>query len=40
VPVEKGDKLQNLIPRPDVIAGDPEELVEISWENEVDLDLP
>jgi hypothetical protein len=30
VPVEKGDKLQNLIARPEVIAGDPEELVETS----------
>jgi prevent-host-death family protein len=40
VPVEKVDKFQNLIARPEVIAGDPEQLVEISWENEVDLDLP
>ena len=40
VPAERGDKLQNLIARPKVIAGDPEELVEISWENEVKLDLP
>ena len=40
VPVEKGDKFQNLIARPEVIAGDPEELAEISWENEVGLDLP
>jgi hypothetical protein len=30
VPVEKGDKLQNLIARPEVIAGDPDELVETS----------
>jgi prevent-host-death family protein len=40
VPVGKADKLQNLIARPGVIAGDPEGLVEISWENEVKLDLP
>jgi hypothetical protein len=40
VPVEKGNKLQNLIARSEVIAGDPEELVKISWENEVNLDLP
>jgi prevent-host-death family protein len=40
VPVEKWDKFQNLIARPEAIAGDPEALVEINWENEVDLDLP
>jgi len=40
VPVEKVDKLQNLVPRPQVIIGDPDELVELSWEGEVDLDLP
>jgi prevent-host-death family protein len=40
VPVEKADKFQYLVARPEVIAGDPEELAEISWENEVDLDLP
>jgi prevent-host-death family protein len=40
VPVKKGDKLRNLIARPEIIAGDPEELVGISWENEVNLDLP
>ena len=40
VPVEKRDKLQNLIPRPNVIKGDPDDLVNISWEKEVNLDLP
>lgn len=40
VPVEKGDKFQNSIARPEVIAGDPEELVQLGWENEVNLDLP
>ena len=40
VSVEKADKFQNLISRPHVIQGDPEELVEISWEDEVNLDLP
>jgi prevent-host-death family protein len=39
VPVERVDKLQNLTRKPEVIVGDPEELVEISWENEVNLDL-
>ncbi|MBP7960730.1 MAG: type II toxin-antitoxin system Phd/YefM family antitoxin [Caldilineaceae bacterium] len=40
VPMEKADKLQNLVFQPDVILGDPEELVEIGWEDEVNLDLP
>lgn len=40
IPVEKGDKFQNLIARADVIEGDPETLVDIHWENEVHLDLP
>ncbi|NER94739.1 MAG: type II toxin-antitoxin system Phd/YefM family antitoxin [Symploca sp. SIO1B1] len=40
IPVEKVDKLQGLISRPEVIVGNPEELVEISWDQEVSLDLP
>ena len=40
VPVEKVDKFQNLVYRSDVIQGDPEELVTLSWEGEVSLDLP
>ncbi|MCP5101451.1 MAG: type II toxin-antitoxin system Phd/YefM family antitoxin [Chloroflexi bacterium] len=40
VPVEPVDKFQNLVSRPDVIQGDPEDLVDIHWENEVHLDLP
>lgn len=40
IPIEKGDKFQNLIARPDVIQGDPETLVDIHWEEEVHLDLP
>ena len=40
VPVEKIDKLQNLVPRPDVILGDPDELISLSWEQEINLDLP
>jgi hypothetical protein len=40
VPDEKVDKFQNLISRSHVIRGDPEDLVDISWENEVNLDLP
>jgi hypothetical protein len=37
VPVEQVQKLQNLISRPDVIQGDPEDLVGIGWEKEVNL---
>ena len=40
VPMEKADKLQNLISRPYVIQGDPDDLVDVSWEKEVNLDLP
>jgi len=40
IPIEKVDKFQNLTPKNDVIQGDPEELVDIHWENEVHLDLP
>ena len=40
VPVEKPDKVQNLIRRPEVIKGDPDDLVDISWEKELNLDLP
>ncbi|MEB3309051.1 MAG: type II toxin-antitoxin system Phd/YefM family antitoxin [Snowella sp.] len=40
VPVEIGDKLQRLVHRPDVILGDPNDLVSVSWEQEVNLDLP
>ncbi len=40
VPVGKDDKFQNLVLRPEVIQGDPDDLVAISWEEEVTLDLP
>jgi prevent-host-death family protein len=40
IPTEKVDKLQNLVKRPHVIKGNPDELVDISWEKEVNLDLP
>ena len=36
-PIEKVDKLANLIYRPDFIKGDPEDLVEIDWEYNLDL---
>jgi hypothetical protein len=40
VPVEKANKLANLTSRPDVIVGNPDDLVDISWEKEVNLDIP
>jgi prevent-host-death family protein len=40
VSAESSNKLRNLISRPDVINGDPEEIVDVSWEREVNLDLP
>ena len=40
VPLEKVDKFRHLVPRPEAILGDPEDLVNLSWEQEVDLDLP
>jgi hypothetical protein len=39
-PVEKKSKLQNLIYRPQIIKGNPDDLVAIKWEQEVSLDLP
>ena len=39
VTVEEVDKFHNIVSRPHVIQGDPEQLVEISWEDEVNLDL-
>ena len=39
-PVEQTDKLQNLKKRKNFIKGDPEDLVNISWEKEINLDLP
>lgn len=40
IPVDKVDKLKNLVSRPEAIQGDPDELVEINWMDEVNLDLP
>ena len=40
VPVDEIDKLKNLVTRPEVIQGDPDDLVEIDWMDEVNLDLP
>jgi prevent-host-death family protein len=38
IPVEKVNKLRNLTRRPDVIEGDPDDLVSMQWE--INLDLP
>jgi len=40
IPVEPVDKVNTLIPRPDVIQGDPNDLVDLHWEAEVNLDSP
>ena len=39
LPVGKVNKLENLVSRPNVINGNPGDLVDISWEKEVNLDL-
>ncbi len=39
VPVEKTDKLANLKSRPEVIQGDPDDIIDLNWEEEVNLDL-
>ncbi|MBU2515027.1 type II toxin-antitoxin system Phd/YefM family antitoxin [bacterium] len=40
VPVAKSNKLANLNSKPDIIVGSPDDLVNITWEKEVNLDLP
>jgi hypothetical protein len=39
-PIQKKSKLDNLVPHPEVYIGDPNDLVNISWEHEINLDLP
>ncbi len=39
-PVDKVDKLKNLVSRPNVINGNPDDLVNISWEKEIKIDIP
>lgn len=39
-PVEKRDKIKRLVKRPETVTGNPEDLVSISWEKEINLDLP
>jgi prevent-host-death family protein len=40
MPVSGINKLKNLVSRPGVIKGNPDDLADISWEKEVNLDLP
>ena len=40
VSVEKKDKLESLTIKPNVIQGNPDDLVNISWEQEINIDLP
>ena len=40
VPVEAIDIFDKLIPHPKAVIGDANDLVDISWGNEVNLDLP
>ncbi|MBW4549886.1 MAG: type II toxin-antitoxin system Phd/YefM family antitoxin [Aphanocapsa sp. GSE-SYN-MK-11-07L] len=40
VPADERDKLKNLTFKSDVIQGNPDDLVNISWEEEVGIDLP
>ncbi len=37
VPVERANKLNNLINRPEIIQGDPDDLVSMQWEVNLDL---
>ena len=40
MPIDKVNKLDNLISRPNVIKGNPDDLVDMSRGKEVNLDLP
>jgi prevent-host-death family protein len=39
VPIETKDKLKNLTFKSDAIKGNPDDLVNISWEQEINIDL-
>ncbi|MFT5367801.1 MAG: hypothetical protein ACI8V2_002762 [Candidatus Latescibacterota bacterium] len=39
-PIEHPNKLQNLKKRKNVIKGDPNDLINLTWEKEINLDLP
>ncbi len=40
IPVGRVDKLINLVSRLEVVKGNPDDLVDLSWEKELNLDLP
>ena len=40
IPEQPVDKLKNLVSRPHIIKGNPEDLVHMDWEEEVSFDLP
>ncbi len=40
MPVAKTDKFSNLLSRPNAIRGNVDDLADIHWQNEVNLDLP
>jgi prevent-host-death family protein len=40
IPLTATDKLGNLVARPNAIVGNPDDLVDIHWEKEINLDLP
>ena len=40
VPADKADKFMNLVFRPHAVAGNPEDLASLGWQDEVALDLP
>ena len=40
VPPERANKLAALEPHPDPVIGDPDDLVNMSWEDEINLDIP
>ncbi|MBW4622079.1 MAG: type II toxin-antitoxin system Phd/YefM family antitoxin [Cyanosarcina radialis HA8281-LM2] len=39
-PVEQIDKLKNLTFKPDVMRGNPDDLVNVTWEQEINIGLP
>jgi hypothetical protein len=40
IPAEKTDKLKNLISRRHIINGNPDDLIDVKWQEEINFDLP
>ncbi len=38
--IEPVNKLKNLVPHPDFVNGDPDDLPTLTWEDELNLDFP